>query len=216
MLKERQAHILSAVIREYVRQARPVSSAMLARRYRLGVSPATIRNEFAELTSKGYLRKPHASSGRAPTNRGYRYFVNVVFETVPRAAENPAKRVTCGIEALADMLAASSELLAAVWREDDKTSIRGFRQILAQPEFSSRDEAMRLAETIDALPRLLAKLFEFDSAAGVFIGNECPLWKNDDVSMLFRKVRFPNHAYGIACILGPTRMSYDTNWELLE
>jgi len=85
MLGKRQTNILNAVIREYVKRARPVSSASIARRYRLGISPATVRNEFTELTEEGYLFQPHTSAGRAPTNRGYRFYVDTrVFTSAPR------------------------------------------------------------------------------------------------------------------------------------
>jgi transcriptional regulator of heat shock response len=214
-LDERQGEILRAVVREYVRVARPVGSEALARKYRIGVSPATIRNEFAELTQEGYLRKPHTSAGRTPTNRGYRYFVNVEVRPERSIDQHEAKQIKDDVETLAEMLSNCSELLSAVWREDNETALRGLKQILAQPEFAPRDASLRLAETIDALPQTLAKLFELDVPAGVFIGDESPLWKHDDISILFRRVRFSNRACGIACIIGPTRMSYETNWELL-
>jgi len=66
---------LGLVVREYVLTATPVSSKCLAEQYDLGVSSATIRNELASLEEGGYLTHPHTSSGRVPTEKGYRYFV---------------------------------------------------------------------------------------------------------------------------------------------
>jgi len=74
-LTPRQKTILRLVVREYVREAVPVSSRQLADRYGLDVSTATIRNELARLEDLGYLTHPHTSAGRVPTAEGYRFFV---------------------------------------------------------------------------------------------------------------------------------------------
>jgi heat-inducible transcriptional repressor len=67
--------LLSLVIREYTETATPVSSKALVEKYSLGISSATVRNEMAALTELGYLRQPHTSAGREPTEAGYRFFV---------------------------------------------------------------------------------------------------------------------------------------------
>jgi heat-inducible transcriptional repressor len=74
-LNDRQRLVLALVIQEFVESAQPVGSQHLVRRYVLGVSPATVRNIMVDLTDAGYLRQPHTSAGRAPTEEGYRYFV---------------------------------------------------------------------------------------------------------------------------------------------
>jgi len=75
-LSERQKVILTLVIHEYIQTATPVGSQTLVMRYRLDMSSATVRNELAALTECGYLRQPHTSAGRIPTEEGYRYFVS--------------------------------------------------------------------------------------------------------------------------------------------
>lgn len=74
-LSERQKLILALVIREYIKSAQPVGSAHLVEEYKLDFSPATVRNELLTLTEMGYLRQPHTSAGRIPTEEGLRYFV---------------------------------------------------------------------------------------------------------------------------------------------
>src|SRR5512140_220517 len=82
-LSERQKFILALVVHEYARTAAPVGSRYLVEQYRLEMSPATVRNELAALTDQGYLRQPHTSAGREPTEEGYRYFVGrLLQETV--------------------------------------------------------------------------------------------------------------------------------------
>src|SRR5881296_3740138 len=74
-LGDRQRDLLRAVIREYIATAQPVASAALVRKYRLHLSSATVRNELATLEEFGLLTHPHTSSGRVPTDLGYRYFI---------------------------------------------------------------------------------------------------------------------------------------------
>ncbi len=74
-LSDRQQMLLSLVIREYTETAQAVSSKALVEKYNLGISSATVRNELLALTELGYLRQPHTSAGREPTEAGYRFFV---------------------------------------------------------------------------------------------------------------------------------------------
>lgn len=76
MLSDRRQKVLQALIEEYVANAQPVGSRTLVDRYRLGVSPATVRNELSVLEDEGYLTSPHTSAGRIPTDAGYRAFVD--------------------------------------------------------------------------------------------------------------------------------------------
>ncbi|HUV05865.1 MAG TPA: heat-inducible transcriptional repressor HrcA [Armatimonadota bacterium] len=75
-LGERRRGILAAVVNDYVKTAEPVGSEALAQRYDFGVKPATIRNEMAAMSEMGYLRQPHTSAGRVPSDLGYRYYVD--------------------------------------------------------------------------------------------------------------------------------------------
>lgn len=75
-LTERQKTLLLLIIRDHIESAKPTSSQRLVEQFHLDLSPATIRNEMAALTEMGYLRQPHTSAGRVPTEEGYRYFVS--------------------------------------------------------------------------------------------------------------------------------------------
>lgn len=75
-LGERRAAILHAIVTHFVTSGEPVGSKTLVERYRLGVSPATVRNEMGALEEGGYIFQPHTSAGRIPTDVGYRYFVD--------------------------------------------------------------------------------------------------------------------------------------------
>ena len=76
MLKPRTSAVLNTLVSEYIRAAAPVASEDIARRSSLRVSPATIRNEMAELEEEGYITRPHISSGGVPSDKGYRFYVS--------------------------------------------------------------------------------------------------------------------------------------------
>lgn len=79
-LTERKLRILQAIISDYVKTAEPVGSRTISKKYDLGISPATIRNEMADLEEMGYLTHPHTSAGRVPSDMAYRLYVNALME----------------------------------------------------------------------------------------------------------------------------------------
>jgi len=85
-MKARKKKILEAVIKDYIHSAEPVGSRTLSKRYDLGISPATIRNEMADLEDMGFLVQPHTSSGRIPTQKAYRFYVDEIMEIHKLAA----------------------------------------------------------------------------------------------------------------------------------
>jgi len=89
-LTERQKNLLLLIIRDYIETAQPVGSKRLVEHYHLELSPATIRNEMSALTEMGYLRQPHTSAGRVPSEDGYRYFVSQMMPNaeLPQAVQH--------------------------------------------------------------------------------------------------------------------------------
>lgn len=75
-LDERKRRVLQAIVEDYIATAEPVGSRTIARKYQLGVSPATIRNEMADLEDLGLIEQPHTSAGRVPSDKGYRFYVD--------------------------------------------------------------------------------------------------------------------------------------------
>lgn len=90
LLTERQKTLLLVIIREFIDAGIPVGSRHLVERFHLDLSPATIRNEMAALTEMGYLRQPHTSAGRIPTEDGYRFFVSAMMDQaeLPESVQN--------------------------------------------------------------------------------------------------------------------------------
>src|SRR6186997_917559 len=146
-LSERKASVLHAVVEAYVATGEPVGSETIAERASLGVSSATIRNEMAALEEQGYLRHPHTSAGRIPTDAGYRHYV----DSLPAGGKlrDAQRRLIAGYftEAIVDLeevLKGSVQLLSRL------TQYAG----LAVPPSAIEEPVMRL-ELIDLGPTVM-------------------------------------------------------------
>ncbi len=91
MQEERRLAVLRAIVQDYVSTQEPVGSKALVERHRLGVSPATIRNDMAALEEEGLITQPHTSAGRVPTDAGYRLFVDRLTAIKPMSRGRSAR-----------------------------------------------------------------------------------------------------------------------------
>ena len=120
-LSERSRRLLATLVREYIETGEAVPSQILARHSGLGVSSATIRNVLAQLEDSGYVYQPHTSAGRVPTDRGYRFFVDLLLEsrrvTRPRVAVEHELRQQAGRSPLMnDLLATVTHMVSRASR----------------------------------------------------------------------------------------------------
>jgi heat-inducible transcriptional repressor len=119
-LSERERQVLEAVIRSYVETAEPAGSRALTRRFRLGVSPATIRNTMADLEEKGFLSHPHTSAGRVPTDKAYRVYVDSLMhltELAPADRERLVGGISRGSSAIESILRRTAQSLGVLTQE---------------------------------------------------------------------------------------------------
>jgi transcriptional regulator of heat shock response len=229
-LAPRQRDLLRAVIREFIGTARPVASMALVQRYRLGVSPATVRNELAALEQLGLLTHPHTSAGRVPTDLGYRFFIESLMPDIDLPA---AERMTVShqfrqasaVAAEALRLAASTlvrltaeaalatldpapEPERATWTREIQYD--GIDQILRHPEFEERDRVREVVSLLSdrvLLARVLPPSLEEGDVA-VTIGSENALEPLRPFALVVGRYGRPDHAAGYVCVVGPTRMDY--------
>src|SRR5688572_32934748 len=119
MVEDRRLAVLRAIVEDYVSTEEPVGSKALVDRHRLGVSPATVRNDMAVLEEEGYIRQPHTSAGRVPTDAGYRLFVDRLTKIKPLSpAERRAiERFMVGAVDLDDVVHRTVRLLAQLTRQ---------------------------------------------------------------------------------------------------
>jgi heat-inducible transcriptional repressor len=118
-LDDRKLEVLRAIVEDYVATQEPVGSKALVERHHLRVSPATVRNDMAVLEEEGYIRQPHTSAGRVPTDRGYRLFVDKLSRIKPLSpAERRAiERFLIGAIDLDDVVHRTVRLLAQLTRQ---------------------------------------------------------------------------------------------------
>ncbi|WP_030484619.1 heat-inducible transcriptional repressor HrcA [Nocardioides aequoreus] len=119
MSEARRLAVLRAIVEDYVSTREPVGSKALVERHRLGVSPATVRNDMAVLEEEGLIAQPHTSAGRVPTDKGYRLFVDRLTEVKPMSsAERRAiSRFLEGAHDLDDVITRSVRLLAQLTQQ---------------------------------------------------------------------------------------------------
>jgi heat-inducible transcriptional repressor len=120
-LSERSRRLLTTLVREYIESGEPVASQVLARKSGLGVSSATVRNVLAQLEELGYVHQPHTSSGRVPTDRAYRVFVDMALAghkrgRPPGVVESELRQQAERSPLMDDMLASVSHLVARTAR----------------------------------------------------------------------------------------------------
>src|SRR3954462_11773753 len=82
---DRSKRVLAALVREYITSGDPVASSLLVTAAGLGISSATVRNILARLEEDGFVQQPHTSSGRVPTDRGYRFYADLLLEAKRRS-----------------------------------------------------------------------------------------------------------------------------------
>jgi len=118
-LDDRKLEVLRAIVEDYVATQEPVGSKALVERHNLRVSPATVRNDMAVLEEEGYIRQPHTSAGRVPTDRGYRLFVDRLSRVKPLSpAERRAiERFLIGAVDLDDVVHRTVRLMAQLTRQ---------------------------------------------------------------------------------------------------
>src|ERR671930_506014 len=141
-LTPRQRDILARVVEDYVASGQPVGSKHLVERAGLSVSPSTVRNELAELESRGLLSDPHTSAGRVPTEQGYRLYADeLLARQDPRPGSFPLdlsalrREVDSALEATTEMLSQVTRLLALVSAPPLETStVRHVEVLLLQPQ----------------------------------------------------------------------------------
>lgn len=217
-LGDRQAKVLGAVIREYVKSAEPVGSKTIVDEYDLGVSPATIRNDMMLLEEMGFFASPHTSAGRVPTISGYRYYVHNLLadEELPRQEEDALRDIFGSNQAVDEQLKETAKAVAGFAAESvfvafhpHATYYTGFRYLFSQPEFRDQAFATEIGKLIDQLDIAVAELYDHvEREVRVFVGNESPF--GSDCSAVAARLRTTTDAYVIG-ILGPVRMDYDSN-----
>ncbi|MDP3245260.1 MAG: hypothetical protein Q8M83_06435 [bacterium] len=222
-LNKRKNELFGLIVREYIASADPIGSEFLRQKYHLDLSPATIRNEMAELTELGLLNKPHTSAGRIPTEAGYRYFIancleerdnekffDVIqsFLATPSDVEKKIKRLA---KEMADMLQSG----VFVSLNTEETYYTGLGYLFSQPEFQSYDLVCDLSAVLDKLDDVMGEMMNKRiNDLEILLGQENPF--GPACATLLLPYRQEDNVSGIFGVFGPMRMDYEKTVPLMK
>jgi heat-inducible transcriptional repressor len=215
MLTSRQKKILQAVVEQYAEVASPVGSSLLAKAF--GVSSATIRAEMVHLEEQGYIKQPHTSAGRIPTDKGYRLYVNNLNGSDQATKEGRAEkalmaRVESGglpertIRNAVDTLVELTHNLGLA-TIGDQLYMSGLSNLFGQPEFMNAGQVQEVARLLDNLEPWLRETSP-NEPLNVYIGRENPIGGGAGCSLIISRFRSPYSNKSYIGTLGPTRQSY--------
>ena len=227
-ITERQKQILCQIIEEYAETASPVGSVTMAKLF--NVSPATVRAEMARLEALGLISQPHTSAGRVPTDAGYRFYVNNLENERETKNDVILDRETSsdvslerGIHALVRRVSSQSQADAAIRGAVDtlvdltgnlglatiggQLYLSGISRLFTQPEFVDTRKVQAVARLLDNLEPWLREAAPGEPL-NIFIGQENPIGRNSEVSLIISKFRSPFSDRSYIGVLGPTRQNY--------
>jgi len=221
-LSQRQIEILRTIIKEYSDTGEPVGSEILEKKYKLGVSPATVRNEMVELAKKGYLKKTHFSSGRVPSAKGFRFFIkHLMKEKEMSTADEVAYKNSIWDERnevhrllsqSAKVLAHRTGLMSLIATNVGDLYYSGIANLLDKEEFLNWDLSRTLFERLDEVKyweKILIQLGKIDEEVFYMLGSEDFSDPNfDSCASIFAEFSC-DKVKGIIGVVGPKRMYYE-------
>jgi heat-inducible transcriptional repressor len=219
-LTPRQIELLKAIIAEYTHSGEAVGSDILDRKYKLGVSPATIRGDMVSLSKNGYLKKEYFSSGRVPTPKAFRFYIkNLMHEKELSTAEEVAYKsdvwdfrneVHKLLQHAAQTLARRTQMLAVATTDSGDVYYFGVNNILSNREFWNIERARYLFEQFDETKYWAGILRRFDKIEDemlfIFAGEEDP--DADHLASVFAEFDCKG-VKGALGVIGPRRMRYE-------
>jgi transcriptional regulator of heat shock response len=225
---ERKRKVLSATIDAYIKNADPISSEGLSADFEC--SSATIRNILAELEEEGYLTHPYTSSGRVPTDKGYRYYVDFLLNQIALLEDEKgylSKELKKEKRKLEDTLEHTSKLISASAKNasivsfldwDDKIFFDGTSFVLDQPEFEDLRRTRKLVKLFLEDKQKLIELVNRNAGDNIkiYIGAELCYPEVEDCSLIVSSYKSHENTKGRIAVLGPKRMEYARYISLLD
>lgn len=220
-LTARQTQILKSLIDEYIATAEPVGSDALEKKYNLGVSPATIRNEMSTLTHMGYLRQPHTSAGRTPTPKAMKFYINQLMEEKRMSVVDEVKvreevlRAKDDIEdlmeeATQELSKVTRSLAVAALREENKVWHAGYSNVFLNPEFLDMQVTASLFSFLEEVKMMHELFFERmtgESPVEVIFGEELGWSSFRQIGIVATHFDVFNRRAALG-VIGPLRLSY--------
>jgi len=221
-LTARQTQILKSLIDEYIETAEPVGSEALEKKYNLGVSPATIRNEMVALTSSKFLRQPHTSAGRVPTPKAMKFYIEQLMEEKQMSLSEEVKAKEEVWDARRDLdklleeathaLAERTRNLAIAALSGGRVWHAGYANVFLNPEFADLEVCANLFSFLEEVNRLQELFFERvrgQSPVEVIFGEELDWPGLSPIGVVATRFNVKGKS-GALGVIGPSRLSYPT------
>lgn len=233
-LSSRQEHVLNAVVQTHIETALPVGSRCVTGQAGLECSPATVRNEMGQLEDLGFLEQPHTSSGRVPTDQGYRYYVDHCLNAESfedrflGEIENSLAGTDGDIEEVAEeasgTLAQLSHEISLILtgeqgaRRGMKLYVRGSSYLFEKPEFRDVEKIRGLFFALEEKMTLVDWLMSQSrpESVSVRIGHENEPEVLRECSLISSPCTFDGRHLGAIAIIGPRRIRYQRAVPLVE
>ena len=218
-METRPALILKLLTEDYIKTATPVASQSLVEKYRLDFSPATVRNDLADLEEAGYILQPHTSAGRIPTELAYRELIAQLKPASPDAATK--KALQPALDNFADSWKPLAKALAHLTNSAVFWSFHrydsyytGLSGLLSQPEFRQLSMVYDISQVIDSLEEITDELFsQVPEEPIIRLGSDSPFGAFS--STILTKYHYQQHI-GLFGLLAPLRTDYQNNINLLN
>lgn len=225
-LSERQKTILEKIIEEFVASAEPVSSQGLFQKHNFDVCPATLRIEMERLSEQGFLEQPFVSSGRIPTDKAYRFWVDELLNEEGNEGslggfnqlfDNEITDSLNFFHALTKEVAELTSGLAVSYLPGKELLLKeGWGQVIRQPEFNDTGKLSGFVEMIEQWEQGVLNEVRLPQELEILIGRENPFPQAQNFSHLVGQFFFDGQTQGILAIFGPKRMDYSKNIRVLQ
>lgn len=219
-MDDRKLTILNTIIKEHIKTGAPVGSGVLVDKYNLDISPATVRNEMAELEEEGYIIQPHTSAGRVPTEKAFSLYISSLKEKQlsDKDAEILKKILKDSEEASFKQAAKEMARISgnAIFWAFHKNNLyyTGISNLFSQPEFSQPNLIYDISAIIDRMDEIIDDIFgDIKEETGILVGSDNPFC--DICSVVLTKYK-KNGKIGLFGVLGPMRMDYEKSLALVE
>ena len=221
MLDSRAELILKLLIEDYIRTAQPVGSKYLNEQYQLGVSDATVRSELATLEAEGFLRSPHTSAGRIPTEAAYVYYLShlrdkkFVLEGSTLQSATHEKDTELALKHLAKKLVEISGETAIVAIDPKWTYYTGVANLFHKQDFQDPAVMQTLSGLVDQFDEVMQRMYQqLPEGPQVFIGSSNPF--GQEMATILVRYHVDGETQGLLGLVGPLRMDYSRNLALIE
>ncbi len=226
---ERQKELLLTIIKEFIETAEAVGSISLQNKYDFDLSPATIRNEMSNLGLLGYLYQKNLSSGRIPTTKGWRFFVDYLesigFDDIDTGTQDEIQNVLHKVNEDSEQVIRKSVVMlskfsgnAAIAVVDGQVMYSGLSELVNIPEFRDTDNLKRILtilEDYSVLSEMMNREVK-DHDTNVLIGEESGQDMFGEYAIVFNELRINGENHGYLAIIGPNRMRYNRIIPLLQ